>query len=61
MLMELMPHVIAVVEDALRAMNTDAVDHLTRLRAVERYFELLELAEGSSRETRRQRWRKPEP
>ena len=40
------PQVNAVVGDALRAMANDKADHLTRLRAVERYCELLEVVEG---------------
>ncbi len=45
-LMEMTPQVNAVVGDALRAMANDKADHLTRLRAVERYCELLEVVEG---------------
>jgi hypothetical protein len=41
--------VISVIEEALTAMKTDEADHLTRLRAVERYFELLNLAQGKRR------------
>ena len=46
--------VITVIEEALSAMKTDEADHLTRLRAVERYCELLELAQGG-KHTRRGR------
>jgi hypothetical protein len=35
----------------LSAKKTNAVDHLARLRAVERYCELLELAQGKEQET----------
>jgi hypothetical protein len=42
---------ITVIQEALCAMKTDEADHLTRLRAVERLFELLELAQGKLQET----------
>jgi hypothetical protein len=43
---QLVARVIKVIEDALGAMKTDDADHLTRLRAVERCCELLEMAQG---------------
>ena len=48
---ELMPRVITVVREALNAQKTDEADHFTRLRAVERYCELLELAQGKLPDT----------
>jgi hypothetical protein len=37
---------ITAIEEATSAMKTDEADHLTRLHAVKRYIELLELAES---------------
>jgi hypothetical protein len=37
---------ITAVEEALIAMKTDEADHVSRLRAVERYGDVLELAQG---------------
>jgi hypothetical protein len=48
MLRQLGAKVITVVGEALIAIKTDEVDHLTRLRAVERYCELLEPAQGET-------------
>jgi hypothetical protein len=45
-LAKLATKVITAVDKALTAMKTDKVDHTSRLRAVERYGELLELAQG---------------
>jgi hypothetical protein len=44
-----------VVEEALGAMKTDEADHFTRLRAVERYCELLELAQDGKHPRRGKR------
>ena len=41
-----MPKALAVIEEGMSAMKKDQVDHLTRLRAVERFCELLEMAQG---------------
>jgi hypothetical protein len=38
--------VITAIEEALSANKTDAADHISRLRAVERYREVAELAQG---------------
>ena len=40
------PRAITAIEEVLGATKTDKVDHMTRLRGVERLFELLRLAEG---------------
>jgi len=37
---------IKVVKEAFSAMKTDKADHFTRLRAVERYCDLLKMAQG---------------
>ena len=42
--------VLTVLEEAMTARKTDEADHLTRLRAVERYCELLVMAQGELQE-----------
>jgi len=49
-LLELAGVVIDAVDEALGAMKTDKQDHLTRLKAVERYGDVLELAQGKVQE-----------
>jgi hypothetical protein len=41
---------IKVVKEAFSAMKTDEADHFTRLRAVERYCDLLKMAQGKVQE-----------
>jgi hypothetical protein len=55
LLQNLAPTVITAIEEALSAMKTDEADHLTRLQSVERYCELLELAQGKRRRNRGRR------
>jgi hypothetical protein len=43
---------ITAIEEALSAKKTDEADHVSRLRAVERYGEVLELAQGKLQETK---------
>src|ERR1035438_10322923 len=50
-LLQFMPKALAVIEEGMSAMKKDQVDHLTRLRAVERFCELLEMAQGELPET----------
>src|ERR1039457_4394156 len=45
-LLQLMPKALAVIEEGMSAMKKDRVNHLTRLRAVERFCKLLEMAQG---------------
>jgi hypothetical protein len=52
-----MPKALAVIEEAMSAMKKEGPDHLTmpdyltRLRAVERFCKLLEMAQGELPET----------
>ena len=56
-LLQLMPKALAVIEEAMSAMKKEGPDHLTmpdyltRLRAVERFCKLLEMAQGELPET----------
>ena len=55
-LLQLMPKALAVIEEAMSAMKKEGPDHLTmpdyltRLRAVERFCKLLEMAQGKEQE-----------
>ena len=49
-LVELAGAVVDAVDEALGAMKTDKQDHLTRLKAVERYGDVLEFAQGKVQE-----------
>jgi hypothetical protein len=49
-LTQLISTAITVVEEAMSAMKNDEPDHFTRLRAVERYCELLAPAPGKVQE-----------
>jgi len=46
-LIALAPAAIGAIEEALDADKTDEADHANRLRAVDRYFEILEMAQGN--------------
>lgn len=46
----LLPRVMDALGDALVAEKTDSADHFTRLRAIERHGELMELAQGKPKE-----------
>jgi hypothetical protein len=46
---------VYAVDTALLAKKTDKADHITRLRAVERYGDLLGLAQGKPREAAEER------
>jgi hypothetical protein len=43
-------HAIRVVDSGLRANKKTPIDHFTRLRAVERYADLMQLAQGKKTE-----------
>jgi hypothetical protein len=45
-LVKLLPAVIAAIAGALKAKKTDKADHFSRLRGVERFRDLLDLAQG---------------
>src|ERR1035441_9167628 len=49
-LLQFMPKALAVIEEGMSAMKKDQVDHLTRLRALERFCKLLEMAQGKEQE-----------